>query len=55
MNWVKLSALAKGLSYADVTRATGDALKHALIEGRALTHADLHSSIAERGGKICRG
>ncbi|MET4804291.1 SpoVK/Ycf46/Vps4 family AAA+-type ATPase [Bradyrhizobium sp. LB11.1] len=55
MNWVKLSALARGLSYADVTRATGDALKHALIEGRALTHADLLSSIAERKSALLHG
>jgi SpoVK/Ycf46/Vps4 family AAA+-type ATPase len=55
MNWVKLSTLAKGLSYADVTRATGDALKHALIEGRALTHTDLLSSIAERKAVLLHG
>ena len=48
INWTKLSATAKGLSYADVTRATGDALKHAVIEGRALTNTDLLTAIAER-------
>jgi len=55
INWNKLALTARGLSYADVTRATGDALKHALIEGRALTNADLASAIAERKGAFTRG
>ena len=55
MNWIRLATLARGLSYADVTRAAGDALKHALIEGRALTYADLLSSIAERKATLHHG
>jgi SpoVK/Ycf46/Vps4 family AAA+-type ATPase len=48
IDWMKLSTLAKGLSYADVTRATQDALKHALIEGHALTQQDLMAAVGER-------
>ncbi|MFL6837061.1 MAG: AAA family ATPase [Bradyrhizobium sp.] len=55
ISWSKLSAAAKGLSYADITRATGDALKHALIEGRALSNADLLSAIAERKDALTHG
>ncbi|MEH2474066.1 SpoVK/Ycf46/Vps4 family AAA+-type ATPase [Nitrobacteraceae bacterium AZCC 2161] len=55
MNWAKLSMAAKGLSYADVTRATSDALKHALIERRAITHGDLLSAIAERKAALMHG
>jgi SpoVK/Ycf46/Vps4 family AAA+-type ATPase len=55
INWVGLSAVARGLSYADITRATGDALKHALIEGRALTNADLRSAIVERKAASLHG
>lgn len=55
INWAKLSAAAKGLSYADLTRATGDALKHALIEGRPLSGVDLLSSIAERKEALTHG
>jgi SpoVK/Ycf46/Vps4 family AAA+-type ATPase len=53
--WTKLAARAKGLSYADITRAVEDALKHALIEGRALTHADLLSALAERRSTLNHG
>jgi hypothetical protein len=45
---IKLASRGKGLSYADITRAAEDALKHALIEHRALTNADLSGAIAER-------
>lgn len=48
INWAGLATLARGLSYADITRATGDALKHALIEGRSLTNSDLRFAITER-------
>lgn len=48
IQWAKLAARAERLSYADITRATEDALKHALIERRALTHADLAAALAER-------
>jgi hypothetical protein len=43
------------LSYADITRAAEDALKHALIEGRTLTQADLSTAIAERSGTLSHG
>jgi SpoVK/Ycf46/Vps4 family AAA+-type ATPase len=55
MDLQSLATKAKGLSYADVTRAAGDAIKHALIEGRALTSADLSSAIAERKGALAHG
>ena len=48
IQWAKLATCAKGLSYADITRAAEDALKHALIEHRALTHSDLSIALAER-------
>lgn len=48
MPWTRLATMAKGLSYADVSRAAGDALKHALIEGRSLTLMDLRVAITER-------
>lgn len=48
IHWLRLANLAKGLSYADITRAAEDALKHALIERRALTQTDLSAAIAER-------
>jgi hypothetical protein len=48
INWVKLASTAKGLSYADVTRATTDALKHAVIEGRTVSNTDLLVAISER-------
>jgi SpoVK/Ycf46/Vps4 family AAA+-type ATPase len=48
IEWAKLAKRAAGLSYADLTRATEDALKHALIERRALKNADLSAAIAER-------
>ena len=55
IDWAKLSTLARGLSYADITRATQDALKHALIEGRALTQKDLLGAIAERKSALQHG
>jgi SpoVK/Ycf46/Vps4 family AAA+-type ATPase len=55
IDWMRLAAAAKGLSYADVTRATGDALKHALIDGRALTNTDLVAAIAERKDALTHG
>ena len=50
IQWLRLAHRAKGLSYADTTRAVEDALKHALIERRALTQADFSAAIAERSG-----
>jgi SpoVK/Ycf46/Vps4 family AAA+-type ATPase len=53
-DWSKLVRISKGLSYADLTRAVEDALKHALIEGRPVTHADLSLALAERALTIGR-
>lgn len=50
--WLSLARRAKGLSYADITRAAEDALKHALIERRRFTNADLVSAIAERSASL---
>ena len=55
IDWIKLASSAKGLSYADVTRATQDALKHALIEGHALTQKDLLFAINERKAALEHG
>jgi SpoVK/Ycf46/Vps4 family AAA+-type ATPase len=55
INWVKLASTAKGLSYADVTRATADALKHALIEGRTVSNTDLLAAISERKDALLHG
>jgi SpoVK/Ycf46/Vps4 family AAA+-type ATPase len=55
IEWARLSTLAKGLSYADITRASQDALKHALIERRALANADLVSAIGERKAALHHG
>lgn len=46
--WAKLAALAVGLSYADITRALEDAIKHALIEKRSITNGDIAMSLRER-------
>jgi SpoVK/Ycf46/Vps4 family AAA+-type ATPase len=35
VSWTKLSALARGLSFADITRACEDAIKDSLIQGQA--------------------
>ncbi|GAA0022833.1 AAA family ATPase [Bradyrhizobium diazoefficiens] len=48
VKWDVLAKRAKGLSYADVTRAASDAIKHALIERRELTSKDLTAAILER-------
>ena len=53
--WEKLARQAKGLSYADLTRATEDALKHSIIEKRTLTQADLAGAIAERTASLRHG
>jgi SpoVK/Ycf46/Vps4 family AAA+-type ATPase len=55
IQWTALANVAKGLSYADITRASEDALKHALIERRPLTHADLSVAIAERQATLNHG
>jgi SpoVK/Ycf46/Vps4 family AAA+-type ATPase len=48
VGWLALARKSKGLSYADVTRAASDAMKHALIEKRELRNDDLASAISER-------
>jgi SpoVK/Ycf46/Vps4 family AAA+-type ATPase len=55
IRWTDLAARAAGLSYADLTRAAEDALKYALIEGRALTQADLSFALAERKASLTHG
>jgi len=55
IQWGRLAHRAKGLSYADITRAAEDALKSALIEGRALRQADLSAAIAERNRTLIHG
>jgi SpoVK/Ycf46/Vps4 family AAA+-type ATPase len=52
IRWSDLAKRTKGLSYADLTRAAEDALKHALIEGRSLTQSDLTSAIVERHSSL---
>lgn len=55
MQWSKLSLRAKGLSYADITRAAENALKHALIERRPLTQSDISDALAERRATLEHG
>jgi SpoVK/Ycf46/Vps4 family AAA+-type ATPase len=55
IRWQTLGSHMDGVSYADITRAAEDALKHALIEGRALTQADLSSALAERQAALHPG
>jgi len=48
IRWPELAAKTVGLSYADLTRAAEDALKHALIERRKLSQTDIASALSER-------
>jgi SpoVK/Ycf46/Vps4 family AAA+-type ATPase len=49
INWTIAAKSAVGLSYADITRACEDAIKDALIVGRAsITQTDLVSALKER-------
>ena len=49
MRWSALADLAMGLSYAEITRASNEALKDALIHERALVReADIRSMLKER-------
>jgi SpoVK/Ycf46/Vps4 family AAA+-type ATPase len=51
--WTKVALRARGLSYADVTRACEDAIKDALIHGRTyVTNAELMSAIQERKAAV---
>lgn len=53
IQWLGLAKKAVGLSYGDLARAVEDAIKHSIIERRAVTNADLATSISER--KIAAG
>jgi len=48
LQWSKLGLHARGLSHADITRATEDALKHAIIEKRPVNQSDISDALAER-------
>lgn len=49
VSWKRLARLAAGLSYAEVTRATDETLKDALIEGREdVTESDIRNTLQER-------
>lgn len=55
IQWSRLADRAIGLSYADVTRAAEDAIKHSLIERRAIAQADIASAIDERKTNFALG
>lgn len=46
--WTRLAKRAAGLSYADITRAAEDAIKHGVIEKRKIEQADVYAAIDER-------
>lgn len=48
LQWLKLSAQANGLSYADITRAIENAFKHAIVEKRPVGQCDIVDALAER-------
>lgn len=49
VSWKRLASQAAGLSYAEVTRATDETLKDALIEGREdVTESDIRDTLQER-------
>lgn len=53
VDWVKLTRQAKGLSYADLTRAAREAMKSVLLDGRdALTTADVSAALREREAPV---
>ncbi len=56
MRWVDVAKAAVGLSYADIVRATEDAIKTALIEEReVIRSADMMACIRERKATIAGG
>ncbi|WP_296201333.1 ATP-binding protein [uncultured Hyphomicrobium sp.] len=55
IHWSRLANRATGLSYADVTRAAEDAIKHSLIERRPIVQADIASAIDERKTTFAQG
>jgi SpoVK/Ycf46/Vps4 family AAA+-type ATPase len=49
VRWASVAKSALGLSYADIVRATEDAIKSSLVEDReTISHADLMGGIRER-------
>ncbi len=49
IQWTKIAKVAEGLSYGDINRACGNAIKDAVIHNRErVTEADLSRSIKER-------
>lgn len=51
IQWSKAALVARGLSFADITRASEDSIKDAIIHGRAfVSNADLINAIRDRRG-----
>jgi len=49
IHWGKVAAMARGLNFADITRACEDAIKDAIIHERTfVTHAEVVHAIEER-------
>lgn len=49
IGWTRIAAAAKGLNFADITRACDDAIKDAIIHERTcVTHLEIIHAIAER-------
>jgi SpoVK/Ycf46/Vps4 family AAA+-type ATPase len=49
IQWPKIATSAKGLNFADITRACEDAIKDAIIHDRmTVTHAELSHAISDR-------
>lgn len=49
VSWKRLASLASGLSYAEIARATDEALKDVLIDGRVeVTEKDIQYTLKER-------
>ena len=49
IQWQRLAELAAGLSYAEITRASDEALKDALIHERSkVSESDIRAMIEER-------
>jgi len=46
--WASFAKMAAGLSYGDLTRATEDAIKHAIVEQHTVSESDISAAIAER-------
>lgn len=55
LQWLELGRQARGLSHADITRATEDALKHTIIENRPVRQSDVADALAERRAALNHG